>query len=87
MARITVDDCLEQVENRFALVHLSAKRVRQLRTGAVPMSNRDNKDIVLSLREIAHQLITVENVHQNEPLPRSEMDLADELNEMDNESF
>ncbi|MBP1742649.1 MAG: DNA-directed polymerase subunit omega, partial [Deltaproteobacteria bacterium] len=36
MARITVEDCLQQVNNRFALIHAAAKRVRQLRKGAEP---------------------------------------------------
>jgi len=54
MARITVEDCLKKVENRFSLVMLATKRVRQLRQGAHPLVNpRDNKDIVVALREIA----------------------------------
>lgn len=54
MARITVEDCLKQVDNRFALVMLASKRVRQLRQGGHPLVNtRGNKDIVVSLREIA----------------------------------
>jgi len=53
MARITVEDCLENVDNRFRLIHLSAKRVRQLRKGAEPLFVCKNKDVVVSLREIA----------------------------------
>lgn len=53
MARITVEDCLQRVNNRFALVHMAAKRVRQLRKGAEPLVQSRNKDIVVSLREIA----------------------------------
>jgi DNA-directed RNA polymerase subunit omega len=53
MARITVEDCLNQVNNRFALIHMAAKRVRQLRKGAEPTITSKNKDIVVSLREIA----------------------------------
>lgn len=53
MARITVEDCLEKVNNRFALIHLAAKRVRQLRNGAQPLVESKNKDIVVALREIA----------------------------------
>lgn len=53
MARVTVEDCLERVDNRFALVHLAAKRVRQLREGAPPFVDSKNKEIVVSLREIA----------------------------------
>ena len=53
MARITVEDCLEKVNTRFELVHLSATRVRQLRKGAEPLVVCKNKDVVVSLREIA----------------------------------
>jgi DNA-directed RNA polymerase subunit omega len=53
MARITVEDCLQQVDNRFSLVHIAAKRVRQLKNGAVPQVKTKNKDIVVALREIA----------------------------------
>lgn len=53
MARITVEDCLKKVDNRFALIHLAAKRVRHLRKGAEPLIVCKNKDIVVSLREIA----------------------------------
>ena len=53
MARITVEDCLQHVDNRFGLIHLAAKRVRQLRKGAEPLVDCKNKDVVVSLREIA----------------------------------
>lgn len=53
MARITVEDCLNNVDNRFQLIHLAAKRVRQLKKGAAPMVVCKNKDIVVALREIA----------------------------------
>jgi len=53
MARITVEDCLKKVDNRFELIHLSAKRVRQLRKGSEPLVQSKNTDIVISLREIA----------------------------------
>jgi DNA-directed RNA polymerase subunit omega len=53
MARITVEDCLQKVNNRFALIHMAAKRVRQLRKGADPTLTSKNKDVVVSLREIA----------------------------------
>jgi DNA-directed RNA polymerase subunit omega len=44
---------LNQVNNRFALIHMAAKRVRQLRKGSEPTMTSKNKDIVVSLREIA----------------------------------
>jgi DNA-directed RNA polymerase subunit omega len=53
MARITVEDCLERVESRFALVILAAKRVKMLLKGAPPLVDTDNKVIVNALREIA----------------------------------
>lgn len=53
MARITVEDCLKNVDNRFTLIHMAAKRVRQLRKGAEQTIVSKNKDIVVSLREIA----------------------------------
>ena len=54
MARITVEDCLERVNNRFALVMLVAKRTKQLMRGSKSMvPTKDNKAIVTSLREVA----------------------------------
>jgi len=53
MARITVEDCLKKVNNRFALIHMAAKRVRQLRKGVEPSIVSKNRDVVVSLREIA----------------------------------
>ena len=59
MARITVEDCLEKVENRFQLVLIATKRARQLAGGAEPMVDRDNdKNTVIALREIAEGLVT-----------------------------
>ena len=59
MARVTVEDCLENVENRFELVMVSSKRARQIATGGkdalVPLEN--DKPTVLALREIAEGLV------------------------------
>lgn len=58
MARITVEDCLEVVDNRFDLVLMATKRARQLEKGAEPAVNPDNdKPAVLALREIAGRRI------------------------------
>jgi DNA-directed RNA polymerase subunit omega len=58
MARITVEDCLENVENRFELVLLASRRARQILKGADPMVPEDNdKPTVIALREIAAGLI------------------------------
>lgn len=54
MARVTIEDCLKNVDNRFALVHLAAKRVRQVREGAdLLVKFSKNEDVVTVLREIA----------------------------------
>lgn len=53
MARVTVEDCLEKEENRFALVVLAANRARSLMKGAPALVNAKNKPLVVSLREIA----------------------------------
>src|SRR5512139_3254355 len=53
MARVTVEDCLERVNNRFALVILAAERARQLAKGALAWVECDNKPAVTALREIA----------------------------------
>ena len=54
MARITVEDCLVQENNRFSLVQLASKRTKQLLQGSVPQtSDRRNKSVVTALREIA----------------------------------
>ena len=54
MARITVEDCLRKVPNRFTLVNMVAKRVRQIREGSEYLvSSPKNEDIVVSLREVA----------------------------------
>jgi DNA-directed RNA polymerase subunit omega len=60
MARITVEDCMDKVENRFELVHLSAKRAKQLAKGAKPLVKSTNRDVVTALREIAANLIYFE---------------------------
>ena len=53
MARVTVEDCLEKEENRFALVVLAAARARSLMKGNPSLVNAKNKPAVVSLREIA----------------------------------
>ena len=63
MARVTVEDCLDLVDNRFDLVILAGKRAKQLLYGASSKLNRDSdKSTVLALREIAAHLITEDNV-------------------------
>jgi DNA-directed RNA polymerase subunit omega len=63
MARVTIEDCLEHVENRFKLVLLSSKRARQLQKGAEPFVKRGkDKDTVVALREIAEGEVTDDNI-------------------------
>lgn len=57
MARITVEDCLKKVPNRFELVMLAAKRAKQLFAGAQPLLGTDNREIVAALREIAAERV------------------------------
>ena len=53
MSRITVEDCLKKVDNRFELVVLASKRARQLFKGAKPLIDSENREVVVALREIA----------------------------------
>ncbi len=63
MARITVEDCLENIENRFKLVLLASKRARQLEKGADPLVKPEkDKNTVLALREIAAGEVTEDNI-------------------------
>lgn len=71
MARVTVEDCLKNVKNRFELVIVAAKRARQLMRGKDPKVDWDNdKATVVALREIAEGFVNFDNVdsHNHEPL-------------------
>jgi DNA-directed RNA polymerase subunit omega len=60
MARVTVEDCLKRIPNRFMLVNMVSKRVRQIREGSDYLVNSPkNEDIVVSLREIAAGKVTL----------------------------
>jgi DNA-directed RNA polymerase subunit omega len=60
MARVTVEDCLEKIPSRFALVLIAAKRTRQLLKGAEPRVKRKNREAVTALREISAGAVYVE---------------------------
>ncbi|WP_191601622.1 DNA-directed RNA polymerase subunit omega [Marinomonas algicola] len=64
MARVTVEDCLENVENRFQLVMIASKRARQLATGGeeAKVDVENDKFTVVALREIADNLVNAGNV-------------------------
>jgi DNA-directed RNA polymerase subunit omega len=65
MARITIEDCLEHVDNRFKLVILAGARARQLSHGATEFVTRGkDKDTVVALREIAAGHVTDQNINQ-----------------------
>jgi DNA-directed RNA polymerase subunit omega len=67
VARITIEDCLKRVQNRFLLVNMAAKRVRQIREGSEYLvSSPKNEDIVVSLREIAAGKITIREDKEEE---------------------
>ncbi|MEJ2724157.1 MAG: DNA-directed RNA polymerase subunit omega [Deltaproteobacteria bacterium] len=88
MARITVEDCLKNVNNRFALIHMAAKRVRHLRKGAEPTIHSKNKDIVVALREIAAgHVIESEKTEQDTLLEANDQALlAEETQDADQEA-
>jgi len=66
MARVTIEDCLEQIENKFALSIAAMKRARQIVGGATPLaSETDNKHVVTALREIAESKVHV--IYPDEP--------------------
>jgi DNA-directed RNA polymerase subunit omega len=67
VARITIEDCLKRVNNRFLLVNMVAKRVRQIREGSEYLvSSPKNEDIVVSLREVAAGKITTQKEKEKE---------------------
>jgi DNA-directed RNA polymerase subunit omega len=88
MARITVEDCLDHVDNRFDLVLLATKRARQLAAGVDPLIPWENdKPTVVALREIAEGLITEEVIEEQEQVGESTEDelliaLGEELAEL-----
>lgn len=66
MARITVEDCIEKISNRFDLVVFAVQRGRELSAGDEPTVDRDNdKNTVVSLREIAESTVDIEELREN----------------------
>ena len=66
MARVTVEDCVDKVPNRFDLVMLAAHRAREIAAGSAPTVDRDNdKNPVVSLREIADDVVDADDLREN----------------------
>jgi len=78
MARVTVEDCLENVENRFELVMLGTRRARQLSTGGKDalVTEENDKPTVVALREIAEGLINKEALDAEDARTEAELELA-----------
>jgi len=82
VARITVEDCLKKVPNRFLLVNMVAKRVRQIREGSEYLiSSPKNEDVVISLREVAAGKVQLRTEAKPEELPQPEETAAAEESE------
>ena len=83
MARITVDDCLKKIPNRFQLTLIASIRARQLANGAESMIENVNEDkpSVLALREIAAGAIGLELLTGNQPSSSDESQVTDEPEE------
>ncbi len=83
MARITVEDCLSKIgnENRFKLVHLAVKRVKQHRKGQEYLAKGKNKEVVMSLREIADGAVNFENIREFDKRPEVQLTESETVNE------
>ena len=85
MARVTVEDCVDKIPNRFDLVLLAAQRARQISGGAELTIDRDrDKNPVVALREIAEQTVKPEQLRESlvSNLQRVQIDDDDEVDEM-----
>jgi DNA-directed RNA polymerase subunit omega len=91
MARVTVEDCLDKVANRFELVMVASKRARQIATGGKdPLVEEDSdKPTVIALREIAENLVDV-SILDEEPeqeISFENMSLETNIVKLDNDEF
>ncbi len=91
MARVTVEDCIDKVENRFELVMVASTRARKIGSGAALTIDRDNdKNTVVSLREIAEETVEVaalkeDLIHSNQRVIPLDDDGEDVIDMMDGE--
>jgi len=87
MARVTVEDCIEKVENRFDLIVLSAHRAREISAGDDITIERDNdKNPVVSLREIADETVSPENLKESLITSMQTQLVDDELSNSDSDT-
>ncbi len=77
MARVTIEDCLENVDNMYELVHVATRRARQLYKGSDPLVKSKNRVIVTALREIAAGKVLAKKAAE-------ELSPLDELSELSN---
>jgi len=68
MARVTIEDCLDNIENRYELVLITAKRTRQILNGSSPLVSSKNKSIVTALREVAKGVVKKASEEQQQVL-------------------
>jgi DNA-directed RNA polymerase subunit omega len=82
MARVTNEDCLEKVPDRFELVVLATKRAREIAMGAHPLiATRNDKDEVVALREIASGYLNIDRLRKNTILEMHHMGSTEESEE------
>ncbi len=87
MARITVEDCLAQVgdDNRVARGHLAVERIRQHRQGEPFLVEGKNKEVVMTLREIANSDVTFDNIETLPAARRQAEEAAEQAKEIEEE--
>ena len=91
MARVTVEDCIDKIENRFESVMMAAQRTREIGSGGILTVHRDNdKNAVISLREIAEETLNLEDlkealIKRNQRMVAMEDDEEDVVDLMDGE--
>ena len=87
MARVTVEDCIEKVPNRFELVLLSARRARAISSGAAITIDRDNdKNPVVALREIADDTVDCESLREDVIAGLQRHTLSEDMDTADDEA-
>ena len=78
MARITIEDCQERVDNRFLLVQMAIKRIQQYRQGYEPLVESKNKEVVTALREIAAGKVLPEDLSCYVPIENPDLSFRED---------